>query len=217
LRGRRSLLIDFLGHGYSDKPPDFGYRREDHAGTIIALIDALGLGECGLVGHSMGGDIAVLVAAARPKVVKLIVMAEATIDTYEEMPLGGQTESQFVEQGFDDLLEAQEQTASAEPDSLPAAHLGITRLVDPRAIHREAVSFHAGTTPAVRSALTGLQIPRWYFQGEFSDLEPDFQEDLESIGVQWKIVPMTGHPMGLQNPEGFAQAVADAVAESWPI
>lgn len=29
LRGRRSLLIDLLGHGYSDRPSDFGYRIED--------------------------------------------------------------------------------------------------------------------------------------------------------------------------------------------
>ena len=42
LRGRRSLMIDFLGHGYSDRPADFGYTVEDHARTIVALIDALG-------------------------------------------------------------------------------------------------------------------------------------------------------------------------------
>ena len=39
---------------------------------------------------------------------------------------------------------------------------------------------------------------------------------LAAIGVGWKIVPETGHPMGLQNPEGFAQTVADVVAEAWP-
>jgi pimeloyl-ACP methyl ester carboxylesterase len=216
LRGRRSLLIDFLGHGYSDRPPNFGYTREDHAGTIVALIDVLGLSECGLVGHSMGGDIAVLVAGARPKFVNLIVIAEASIDPSEEVPLGGQTEDRFVERGFDELVAAQTETALAEPLGLPAAHVGITRLVDPRAIHREAVSFHTGTTPPVRSALSDLRIPRWYLQGELSDPEPDLQKDLQDMGVKWKIVPMTGHPMGLQNPEGFAQVVADAVADSWP-
>ena len=38
LNGRRSLLVDFLGHGYSDKPIDFAYRLEDHAQTIVTLI-----------------------------------------------------------------------------------------------------------------------------------------------------------------------------------
>src|SRR6187549_2362099 len=76
LRGRRSLLIDFLGHGYSDRPIDFGYAVTDHARTIVALIDALGVSRCGLVGHSMGGGIAVHVAAARPEIVSMLVMAE---------------------------------------------------------------------------------------------------------------------------------------------
>jgi len=74
LRGRRSLLIDFLGHGYSDRPLDFAYTREAHARTIVALVDALGLSECGLVGHSMGGAVAVHVAAARATVVSLLIL-----------------------------------------------------------------------------------------------------------------------------------------------
>lgn len=216
LRGRRSLLIDFLGHGYSDRPLDFGYRREDHARTIVALIDALGLSDCGLVGHSMGGAVGVHVAAARAQAVSLLIMAEASIDAGGEVPLGGQSEDEFVERGFSELLEAQARKAEAQPGGLPAAHLGITRLVEPRALHREAVSLEAGTNPPVRSLLRELQIPRWYLQGELSDPEPDLERDLAAIGVRWKVVPMTGHPMGLQNPEGFAQAVADVVATSWP-
>ncbi len=115
LRGRRSLLVDFLGHGYSDKPLDFGYRLEDHARTIVALIDTLSLRGCGLVGHSMGGGVAVRVAAARASIVSLLVMAEGHIDDDDEAPLGGQTEDQFVERGFRELLEAQSMEAEAQP------------------------------------------------------------------------------------------------------
>jgi pimeloyl-ACP methyl ester carboxylesterase len=216
LRGRRSLLIDFLGHGYSDKPPDFAYGLEDHARTIVALIDVLGLSDCGLVGHSMGGGVGVQVATARAKIVSLLIMAEGSVDAGGEVPLGGQTETQFVERGFDELLEAQSKEAEAQPSGLRAAHLGITRLVDPRALHREAVSLERGASPSVRSLLSKLQVPRWYLQGEASDPEPDLQRDLAAMGVGWRVVPNTGHPMGLQNPEGFAQAVAEVLAESWP-
>ena len=216
LQGRRSLLIDFLGHGYSDRPADFRYRLEDHARTIVALIDSLGLSDCGLVGHSMGGGVGVHVATARPDIVSLLVMAEGRIDAGGEPPLGGQTEDQFVERGFGELLEALANKAQAQPESVPAAHLGITRSVDPRALHREAVSLEGDTEPSIRSLLSSMKVPRWYLQGEQSDPEPDLERDLAAMGVGWKVVPATGHPMGLQNPEGFAQAVADIVAESWP-
>jgi hypothetical protein len=38
------------------------------------------------------------------------------------------------------------------------------------------------------------------------------------VGVKpvYLVVPKTGHPMGLQNPEGLAQAVAEALSASWP-
>jgi pimeloyl-ACP methyl ester carboxylesterase len=216
LRGRRSLLIDFLGHGYSDKPLDFGYRIEDHARTIVALIDALELRKCGLVGHSMGGAVAILVAAARPGVVSLLVMAEGNVDAGGGVRLGGQTEDQFVDRGFQELLEAHFREAEAQPGGLRAAHLGIERLVEPRAIHREAVSMERVTQPSVRSLLAELTVPRWYLLGEMSDPEPELERELGAMGVGWKVVPKTAHAMGLQNPEGLAQAVAEALAASWP-
>lgn len=216
LHGRRSLLIDLLGHGYSDRPLDFAYGVEDHARTIVALIDALELRECGLVGHSMGGAIAVQVAAVRPAVVSLLVLAEGNVDAGGGVRLGGQTEDQFVEHGFQELLEAQSKEAEAHPDGLRAAHLGITRLVEPRAIHREAVSLERGTNPPVRSLLGSLEIPRWYLQGELSDPEPGLEEDLAAMGVGWRVVPKTAHVMGLHNPEGLAQAVAAVAGASWP-
>ncbi len=216
LRGRRSLLIDLLGHGYSDKPLDFAYTREAHARTIVALIDALGLRECGLVGHSMGGSIAAHVATARPDVVSLLILAESSIDLGEEAPLGGQTEDQFVERGFGELLDAQAKEAVAQPDGLRATHLGITRLVEPRAIHREAISsLDNGTNRSVRSLLGDLHMSRWFLQGELSDPETGLEEDLAAMGVGWKVVPKTAHMMGLQNPEGLAQAVAEAAAAVW--
>jgi pimeloyl-ACP methyl ester carboxylesterase len=215
LRGRRSLLIDFLGHGYSDKPLDFAYGLEDHARTVVTLIDALGLSECGLVGHSMGGAVAILVAAARPMVVSLLVMAEGHLGPEGDDGLDGQTEDQFAERGFPAKLVDQSKEAEAHPDSLGAAHLGITRLVEPRAIHREAVSMERETDPSLRSLLGGLEMPRWYLNGELSDPYPEFDREMTAIGVGLKVVPQTGHPMGLQNPEGLAQTIAEVIPASW--
>lgn len=213
LRGRRSLLVDFLGHGYSDRPSGFGYRLEDHAGTIVALIDARGLRDCVLVGHSMGGGVGVHVAAERSDRVALLILAEGHLDAGGEERLGGQTEEQFVESGFSELLRIQATNAEAHPGGVPAAHLGITRSVEPRAIHREGVSLSGGTTPPIRTLLRELQIPRWFLQGAESDSDPELERELAAMGVGWKVVPSTGHAMGLQNPAGLAQAVADVLAE----
>jgi pimeloyl-ACP methyl ester carboxylesterase len=216
LRGRRSLLVDFLGHGYSDRPIEFSYRLEDHARTIVDLIDATGLRECGLVGHSMGGGIAILVAAARSSVISLLVMAEGNIRPDDDGDrFGGLTEDEFVEHGFSDLLEGQAKEAEAQPQGLRAVHLGITRLLEPRAIYREAVSMERETSPPLRSTLGEIKVPRWYLNGELSGPEPELERELASIGVGWKVVPQTGHPMGLQNPAGFAQTVADLVVAAW--
>jgi pimeloyl-ACP methyl ester carboxylesterase len=215
LRGRRSLLIDFLGHGYSDKPLDFAYSLEAHARTIVALIDDMQIAECGIVGHSMGGGVAVQVAAARPTVVSLLIMAEGSLGADDRDRFDGQSEAQFVERGFAELVANQSKEAEAAPQSLRAAHLGITRIIEPRAVYREGVSMSKGTTPAVRSRLSLLEMPRWYLNGELSD--PDgLEDDLAAIGVGWKIVPDTGHPMGLQNPAGFARTIAEVLAISWP-
>ena len=60
---RRRLLVDLLGFGYSDAPAGFGYSVEDHAGTVAALVAGLELPAVDLVGHSMGGAVAVVAAA----------------------------------------------------------------------------------------------------------------------------------------------------------
>jgi pimeloyl-ACP methyl ester carboxylesterase len=215
LRGRRSLLVDFLGHGYSDRPVDFNYGLEDHAQSVVALIDELELAGAGLVGHSMGGGVGILVAAARPDVISLLVMAEGNLGVERADPFGGLSEAEFVDHGFSDLVAGQAREAEAQPGGLRAAHLGLTRILEPRAIYRESASMGVETRPPLRSALAEMAIPRWYLNGELSDPELDLQEELAAIGVGWKVVPQTGHPMGLQNPRGFADAVAETVEASW--
>src|SRR6478752_8323643 len=107
LAGRRSVLVDLLGHGYSDKPHDFSYTLVDHAQTVVDLIDELGIEECILVGHSMGGEIAIRVAAAHPGVVSTLVMAEGTVDPHGEVVFDGQSEDEFVSRGFAELVSSQ--------------------------------------------------------------------------------------------------------------
>ncbi|MDP2800530.1 MAG: alpha/beta hydrolase [Phreatobacter sp.] len=75
----RVIAVDLKGFGRSDKPADGGYRIEDHAASIIALLRRLKLDDVTLVGHSLGGAIALLLAveaerAGDRRISRLILM-----------------------------------------------------------------------------------------------------------------------------------------------
>ena len=212
LAGRRSVLVDLLGHGYSDRPHDFDYTLVQHARTVVELIDAVAPQGCALVGHSMGGEIAIRVAAARPNIVSELIMAEGTLDAHGEEVFDGQSEDEFLRHGFADLIAAMRADAEADPTSVAAVHLGMTELLEPRAVYRADVSMRDGHEPSARSLLSDLSIPRWYLHGELSRPEPEFETLISELGVSILQVPDTGHAMGLQNPRGLADAVAAIVA-----
>jgi pimeloyl-ACP methyl ester carboxylesterase len=206
------VLVDLLGHGYSDRPPDFSYNLVDHARTIVELLDGLNMGECTLVGHSMGGEIAIRVAAARPRVVTRLVMAEGTVDPHGDEIFDGQSEDEYLDHGFADLVASLRATANEDPNGTPAVHLGLTQLLEPRAVYRSEVSMRDGHEPSARSLLQGLSADRWYLEGELTEPDPEFEAGLRAEGVNWLHVPETGHAMGLQNPRGLADAIAAIVS-----
>src|SRR2546423_11254924 len=53
----RSLLVDLPGHGQSDKP-DVPYTQERFARGVEAVMRAAGIERAVVVGHSMGGPVA---------------------------------------------------------------------------------------------------------------------------------------------------------------
>lgn len=74
-RERRLILVDCRGHGRSSKSldPD-AYSGRRRAGDIVAVLDHAGIRRAALLGHSMGGVIALATAAYHPdRVTALIV------------------------------------------------------------------------------------------------------------------------------------------------
>lgn len=64
----RVACVDSLGHGLSDKPHDPAlYHQAQRAADIVAVMDDLGEPRAHLVGHSMGGWIAVGMAKYYPE------------------------------------------------------------------------------------------------------------------------------------------------------
>ena len=74
---------DLRGHGWSDKPLDqAAYTPNALAGWTLALLDALALDRVVLVGHSLGGAIALHTARRAPdRVAALVLLAPLGLDT----------------------------------------------------------------------------------------------------------------------------------------
>ena len=62
--GRHVLALDLPGHGLSDRP-DASYELTWYAQILARWIDALGVPAVDLVGHSLGGGIALALLAHR--------------------------------------------------------------------------------------------------------------------------------------------------------
>lgn len=70
---RRALAYDQRGAGLSDKPPG-PYSLEQWVADLEGLLEALGIGHCALVGHSVGCMVVQRFAAAHPKRVTALVL-----------------------------------------------------------------------------------------------------------------------------------------------
>lgn len=76
-RSRRLVMLDRRGSGDSDRP-DLDYEIDHQLGDLEAVLASEGLDEFDLVGHSMGGFIAVAYAARNPgRVRRLALLAAA--------------------------------------------------------------------------------------------------------------------------------------------
>lgn len=69
------VALDLPGFGGSDQPAGLTWRALPPA--VLGLLDALGIPRASLVGHSLGGAVAVLLAARDPERVERLVLVDA--------------------------------------------------------------------------------------------------------------------------------------------
>lgn len=74
------VMPDARGHGNSSAP-DHGYNYDVLAADVVSLIDSLQLDHPVLLGHSMGGMTAALVASRNPNLLRGLVLADPTFLT----------------------------------------------------------------------------------------------------------------------------------------
>ncbi|XP_077880031.1 sn-1-specific diacylglycerol lipase ABHD11 isoform X2 [Ictidomys tridecemlineatus] len=72
--GRRVLTVDARNHGDSPHSPDASYKAMCQ--DLQNLLPQLGLAPCALIGHSMGGKTAMLLALQRPELVERLIAVD---------------------------------------------------------------------------------------------------------------------------------------------
>jgi pimeloyl-ACP methyl ester carboxylesterase len=96
LRGRcRVVALAARGHGASERAPA-DVSRAAHVADAACAIERLELGTAVVVGQSLGGQTALLLAAARPELVRGVALADAGP--------GGFDDADAVEVNVEDLL-----------------------------------------------------------------------------------------------------------------
>lgn len=79
----RILAVDQRGHGESDWDPKAEYSVEQFATDTRRVLDRIGVGRFDLIGHSMGGSIALVLASQMPERVRSLIL----VDSAPRIPL----------------------------------------------------------------------------------------------------------------------------------
>jgi pimeloyl-ACP methyl ester carboxylesterase len=79
-RQHRVIAVDLLGHGGSEKPSS-GYSVSSQAEVVAEALGKLGVRDAEVVGHSLGGPVAIALAEQSPQLVNRLVAIDSIPDT----------------------------------------------------------------------------------------------------------------------------------------
>jgi pimeloyl-ACP methyl ester carboxylesterase len=87
-KNRRVVAVDLKGFGYSGRPGKGDYSLSEQARLVVHLMDKLGIDRGAVVGHSLGGEVAMRMAANWPeRVEKLVLVASVSGDRIPSLPV----------------------------------------------------------------------------------------------------------------------------------
>ncbi|WP_327656148.1 alpha/beta fold hydrolase [Streptomyces sp. NBC_00483] len=93
-RARHVYALDLRGHGLSDRPGE--YSLELMRADVLGFLDALGLACVDLIGHSMGGAVAYLLAEEHPDRVRRLVLEDVPVPRPREPTTPTRPEGQLA-------------------------------------------------------------------------------------------------------------------------
>ncbi len=228
----RTLAFDLRGHGDSDRDPELRYDHESMARDVAAATGALEIRRFVLVGHSMGGRVAMRVAGKHPDRLAGLVI----VDAGPELDLRGVTRIRLdatakADPSFASSEEYERTLSLAYPLARPAALARMARhglrarpdgrlepKTDPAfftAFGREgpeaAARRSAEETAVLWEALARTPCPTLVVRGAASDvLSADVADRMAEEVLprgSLAVVPQAGHSVMIDNPDAFRDAV----------
>ncbi|WP_116198726.1 alpha/beta fold hydrolase [Amycolatopsis circi] len=213
LPGQAAVTVDLRGWGRSRELPG-PYTLQQYADDTKAVLADAGVTDYLLVGHSMGGKVAQLVASTRPAgLAGLVLVAPGPAKPAE-------TVTPEYREGLSHAYDSDESTAAARDTVLTAASLNgeakAQILADSRACSDEARLEWPlrGIAEDITRAARAIDVPVLVVAGEHDQVEP--------IGVlrrnllpylaraSMTVIPGSGHLLPLEAPDELAQVLRAA-------
>ena len=183
----RCIVPDQRGHGGSDRAPDGDYSCAAQVKDLVALLDALGVDRCALVGHSMGGLNALRFAGSWPGRVTALVLVDVSTETRST--------------GLEAIRRSRER-ADAPPDPAAPPPGFDLRLLD-------FVPSYGGDADERRRLLAASRAPLLVMRGARSRiLSAELARRCARRGKGEVVeIPDAGHNVSQHNPEAVAAAL----------
>lgn len=211
----RSVALDARGWGRSDRP-EGGYDIVSMANDVEAAIAALGLRHYVLVGHSMGGKVAQLLASRQPVGLMGLVLVAPS-------PAQGKILPDDIREGMKGAYAMPESTAWTIDNVL--AELPLSQAIRDQVIEDSVGGAAAAKQywPAgaiaedVSADLGRIEIPVLVIGGEKDKV--DSVELLQSVvvpslpGAELTIIPGVGHLSPLEAPQEVASRIDGFLAD----
>ncbi|MBP1207382.1 pimeloyl-ACP methyl ester carboxylesterase/ketosteroid isomerase-like protein [Duganella sp. 1411] len=211
LSGRyRIVAIDHRGWGESDAPAH-GYGIADLSADAEGVIHTLGLQRYILVGHSMGGKVAQLMASQRPAGLEGIVLiapsppSPMALSEEQRATLAGAYQSrQSVEFVIDNVLTAKPLDAASRAQVIEDSLKG--------APQAKAAWPDVGMREDITKAVSSIDVPTIVISGEHDQVDRVTTLQAELLPriphAALHVLPGVGHLSPLEAPEAIAQKIA---------
>jgi 3-oxoadipate enol-lactonase len=220
LRDRyRCVTLDFRGQGRSAASRG-GYQIEQHTADVLAVIRRLDLAPVHLVGLSMGGFVALRIAARERGLLRSLTLLNTSAAAHARSKFPKQLMLAAVSRvaGVVSLppvrsgIEGELYGEAFRADPTRAAEREVWRQRWARANRSSLVKTLLGfmIRPDVRDELDDVSVPTLVIAGEVdASLPPSFSREIHSlIAESWLVeLPSVGHSSPIEDPDGVTKAL----------